>query len=242
MLIALPNPDGTFTGTLFFPFSGEPSFESIRTREDLLGFFEKTFPDVLPLMPDLGEEYFRNPTASLVTVRCWPWVYQHKAVLIGDAAHAVVPFYGQGMNAGFEDCVVLDALLEEYGDDWPRILDGYQQRRKPDADAIADLALQNFTEMRDKVAEPRFLLRKKVEAHIHRQYPDAWTPLYTMIAFTNVPYAQAQGIGKAQDRILDRIMALPDIEHTWQYLDYEPFLTQGAGSLPSPESLLGALP
>jgi kynurenine 3-monooxygenase len=226
MLIALPNPDGTFTCTLFFPFQGEPSFESIRTQEDLLRFFGQTFPDVLPLMPDLAEEYFSNPTASLVTVRCWPWVYPHKTVLIGDAAHAVVPFYGQGMNAGFEDCVVLDGLLAEYGDDWPGLLDAYQRSRKPDADAIAELALQNFVEMRDKVADPGFLLRKKIEAHIHRQHPDLWTPLYTMIAFTNTPYAEAQATGRQQDAIMDRIMALPDIEHTWQHLDYEPFLTQ----------------
>jgi kynurenine 3-monooxygenase len=153
-------------------------------------------------------------------------VYQHKAILIGDAAHAVVPFYGQGMNAGFEDCVVLDALLDEYSGNWPGLLDAYQRSRKPDADAIAELALQNFVEMRDKVADPGFLLRKKIEAHLHRQHPGLWTPLYTMIAFTNTPYAEALAMGRQQEAIMDRIMALPHIESTWQHLDYEPFLNE----------------
>ncbi len=226
MLIALPNPDGTFTCTLFFPFSGDPSFASIRTREDLLRFFRQNFPDVLPLMPDVAEEYFRNPLSSLVTVRCWPWVYQNRAILIGDAAHAVVPFYGQGMNAGFEDCVILDQLLGEHPGEWARIFDQYQRTRKPNADAIAELALQNFTEMRDKVADPAFLLRKKIEAHLHRHYPDLWTPLYTMIAFTNIPYAEAMALGRQQDRFMNSIMAIPDIHSQWPELDYESILKE----------------
>ncbi len=221
MLIALPNPDGTFTCTLFFPFDGDPSFDSIRTPEDFMKFFGETFPDILPLMPDVGAEYFRNPTSSLVTIRCYPWVYQnHKAALIGDAAHAIVPFFGQGMNAGFEDCVELDGLMERFGADWPTILESYQQSRKPNADAIADLALQNFVEMRDKVASPKFLLRKKIEAHIHRQHPDLWTPLYTLISFTNTPYAEALTLGQKQDQFMDKIMQIKDIENKWSELDY----------------------
>jgi kynurenine 3-monooxygenase len=238
MLIALPNPDGTFTCTLFFPFSGDPSFESIRTRKDLLRFFRQNFADVLPLMPDVAEEYFKNPLSSLVTVRCWPWVYQNRAILIGDAAHAVVPFYGQGMNAGFEDCVILDQLLEEHTGEWARIFDQYQQTRKPNADAIAQLALQNFTEMRDKVADPAFLLRKKIESHIHRHHPDLWTPLYTMIAFTNIPYAEALALGRKQDRVMDRIMAIPNIHSQWQKLDYESILKENMVHHATPQSIL----
>jgi kynurenine 3-monooxygenase len=221
MLIALPNPDGSFTCTLFFPFEGNPSFGSVRTKEELIRFFEATFPDILPLMPNVAEEFFQHPTSSLVTVRCYPWCYQDKAVLIGDAAHAIVPFFGQGMNAGFEDCVALNSIMNQHPDNWPAILDEYQKTRKSNADAIANLALQNFVEMRDKVADPKFLLRKKIEAHIHKQHPDLWTPLYTLIAFTNTPYSQAQAIGQQQDKIMDTIMQMPDIEQQWEFMDLE---------------------
>jgi kynurenine 3-monooxygenase len=224
MLIALPNPDGSFTCTLFFPFEGEVSFQKIRTQADVTRYFETYFPDILPLMPDVAEEYLQNPTSSLVTIRCYPWSYKDKAVIIGDAAHAIVPFYGQGMNAGFEDCVILDDLMEKHGDNWLQIMKEYQLQRVVNTEAIADLALQNFVEMRDYVADPKFLLRKKIEAHIHQLHPDLWTPLYTMIAFSHIPYAEALHLGKKQDAIMQQIMNTPHIEETWQDLDYKTML------------------
>ncbi len=226
MLIALPNPDKTFTCTLFFPWEGSPSFDEIQTPEQLTQFFTQNFPDILPLMPGLVEEYFAHPTSALLTVRCYPWTYKDKVALIGDAAHAIVPFFGQGMNCGFEDCTVLDALIEANGSDWSAILGAYEQARKPNADAIAELALQNFVEMRDKVADPKFLLRKKIDAHLHHLYPNQWVPLYTLISFTTTPYAEALAIGKRQDAILDKIMALPEIQLYWQTIDYQKFLME----------------
>jgi kynurenine 3-monooxygenase len=224
MLIALPNPDGSFTCTLFFPFEGEVSFEKIRSKSDVTRYFETYFPDILPLMPDVADEYLRNPTSSLVTIRCFPWSYKDKAVIIGDAAHAIVPFYGQGMNAGFEDCVILDDLMKTHNDNWPQILKEFQNQRFVNAEAIADLALRNFVEMRDYVADPKFLLRKKIEAHIHQLYPEMWTPLYTMIAFSHIPYAEALRLGQKQDAIMEQIMAMPQIEQNWQNQDYRAIL------------------
>jgi kynurenine 3-monooxygenase len=226
MLIALPNPDGSFTCTLFFPFEGEVSFEKIHTQADVIRYFETYFPDILPLMPGVAEEYLKNPTSSLVTIRCYPWTYKDKTAIIGDAAHAIVPFYGQGMNAGFEDCVILDDLMEKHNGNWRQLFEEYQQQRHPNAEAIADLALQNFVEMRDYVADPKFLLRKKIEAHLHQLYPHLWTPLYTMIAFSHIPYAEALRLGKKQDTIMQQIMAIPSIEEKWPQLDYQIFLQE----------------
>lgn len=206
MMIALPNLDGSFTCTLFFPYEGPLSFEAIKTEEDLLKFFNEVFPDAVPLMPTLVEDYFTNPIGSLVTVKCFPWAIEDDAVLIGDAAHAVVPFYGQGMNAGFEDCFVLNELMDKYGDDWKAIFDAFQHERKPNADAIADLAVMNFYEMRDKVADARFLLQKKIEAKINAAYPDKWIPLYTMVTFTELPYAHALKAGLEQEEIMKQVM------------------------------------
>ncbi|WP_299984222.1 NAD(P)/FAD-dependent oxidoreductase [uncultured Pontibacter sp.] len=206
MMIALPNIDGSFTCTLFFPYEGELSFESIKTDDDLLNFFLQTFPDAIPLMPDLAEDYFSNPIGSLVTVKCFPWSFEDKALLIGDACHAVVPFYGQGMNAGFEDITVLDQMLENFDGDWESLFKKFERKRKPDADAIADLAVMNFIEMRDKVADPRFLLRKKIEGKINQQYPDKWIPLYSMVTFTDLPYSYALETGREQDKIMKKVM------------------------------------
>jgi kynurenine 3-monooxygenase len=206
MMIALPNIDGSFTCTLFFPYEGELSFESIKTDDDLLNYFLQTFPDAVPLMPDLAEDYFSNPVGSLVTVKCFPWSYEDKALLIGDACHAVVPFYGQGMNAGFEDITVLDQMLEHFDGDWEKLFKKFERSRKPNADAIADLAVMNFIEMRDKVADPLFLLRKKIEGKINQQYPDKWIPLYSMVTFTDLPYSYALETGREQDKIMKKVM------------------------------------
>lgn len=225
MLIALPNLDGSFTGTLFFPFEGEPSFRHL----DATGFekfFEKVFPDAYRLIPDLRTQYDENPTSSLVTVRCFPW-HNHQTFLIGDAAHAIVPFYGQGMNAGFEDCRVLNDLLETHRDNLPGALAAFEHHRKPDTDAIAGLALENFVEMRDLVADPDFLLRKKIEAQIHDLYPDRWIPLYSMVTFhENIRYSEALEQGRKQKGVMDRVMAVPGIASIWQTSAFQPILRQ----------------
>jgi kynurenine 3-monooxygenase len=216
MLIALPNLDGSFTGTLFFPFEGELSFSKLDTREKVQSFFQLTFADIIPLIPDYVDQFFQNPTSSLVTVKCYPWVRDDKFALIGDAAHAIVPFFGQGMNCGFEDCAVLDRLIDQCREDWKNVLHQYQQLRKPDADAIAELALNNFIEMREKTADPKFLLQKKIEARLHEKYPDQWIPAYTQVTFSpHIRYSEALLNGQAQEMIMQEIMQLPDIEKRW---------------------------
>lgn len=210
MLIALPNTDGTFTCTLFLPFEGEISFEKLKTDADVTAFFKEHFPDAIPLMPTLLEDFFTNPTSSLVTVRVAPWHYKDKNALIGDAAHAIVPFYGQGMNAGFEDCTILCALMDKYGDDWATILDLYDKARKPNGDAVLDLALMNFIEMRDKVAEPSFLERKKIEKELAKRYPEQFVSVYEMVSFTHTPYSTAWSCIQAQDKLLGTIMSQGD--------------------------------
>jgi kynurenine 3-monooxygenase len=216
MLIALPNIDGSFTCTLFFPFEGDPSFASLNTTGKLLDFFEKTFTDAVPLMPTLGTDFFNNPTSSLVTVKCFPWIRSGKFALIGDAAHAIVPFFGQGMNCGFEDSSVLNGLMEKYGENWDDILSEYQSLRKPDADAIAELALNNFIEMRDKVADPKFLLQKKIEAKLHEKYPARWIPAYSQVTFSpQIRYSEALARGQKQEAVMKEIMTRTDIEEKW---------------------------
>ena len=215
MLMALANLDGGFTCTLFLPMTGENSFENIKDEKDLIKFFNDKFPDALPIMPTLTTDYFSNPTSSLTIVRCLPWVKNGKIALIGDAAHAIVPFYGEGMNCGFEDCLILYNLMGKYGADWDKILKDYETLRKPNADAIAELSLQNFIEMRDLVSDPRFLLRKKIEANIHQKYPSKWIPLYALVKFSNIPYKDALMEGKKQDDIMKKILALDNIESIW---------------------------
>ncbi len=221
MLIALPNPDGSFTLTLFFPFTGETSFETLSTKEKVTDFFKSVFPDAYALMPQLLEEFFQNPSSSLVTMRCYPWV-RNKTLLIGDAAHAIVPFYGQGMNAGFEDCRVLNQLLDQFADDWDQVLPSFQEIRKPNADAIAKLALHNFVEMRDLVNDADFILRKKIESKLHELFPEKWIPLYSMVTFhENIPYSVAYETGQKQKRIMEDVLKQLDIEKNWENLDFK---------------------
>ncbi|HRP61856.1 MAG TPA: FAD-dependent monooxygenase [Phycisphaerales bacterium] len=202
MMIALPNRDGSFTCTCFWPYQGQIGFDQIVSEADVVPFFQRFFPDAVPLMPTLAQDYMRNPTSSLVTVRCMPWHYRDKAVLVGDAAHAIVPFFGQGMNAAFEDCRILNGLIQSHAPRWDVILDTFTRVRKADADAIADMALSNFIEMRDKVGSKRFLLKKKTEHMLHRWFPSRFTPLYNLISFSNVPYAEAKRRGEKQDGLL----------------------------------------
>jgi kynurenine 3-monooxygenase len=227
MLIALPNLDGSFTCTLFFPFEGELSFSKLDTEEKVKTFFEKTFPDAIKLMPDYVHEFLHNPTSSLVTVKCFPWVRENKFALIGDAAHAIVPFFGQGMNCGFEDCIVLDELMENFGDDWNKILAAFQYRRKPDADAIAELALNNFIEMREKVADAKFLLQKKIERKLNEKYPGKWIPAYTQVTFSpQIRYSEALRNSEKQEKIMAEIMQIENIENIWESEEVEKKILQ----------------
>lgn len=210
MMIALPNIDGSFTCTLFFPFEGNPSFASLKTEEQVRAFFDEQFPDAVPLMPTLVDDFMNNPVSSLITTKIFPWKHEDKSCLIGDAAHAIVPFYGQGMNAGFEDCSVLESLMEEHGEDWATILASFEQQRKPNGDAVAELALNNFIEMRDKVSDPVFLERKKIEKELGRRFAGRFNSVYEMVSFSHTPYAYAMHCIKAQDILLGKILGEGD--------------------------------
>jgi kynurenine 3-monooxygenase len=199
MMIALPNPDGSFTCTLFWQFEGERSFATTRSNDQVRRFFEEEFPDAVPLMPDLLDDFNNNPTGSLVTIRCAPWFYQDKVALLGDAAHAVVPFYGQGMNAAFEDCVVLDQYLEEFPNERKTAFAQYFARRKENTDALADLAVANFIEMRDKTASRLFRAKKKLDHTLEGILPGIYLPLYAMVTFSRIPYAKAARRARFQD-------------------------------------------
>ena len=218
MLIALPNTDKSFTCTLFLPFEGAPSFDSIDHPERVEEFFQSTFADATDLITNLKKDYFSNPTSSLVTVKCYPWV-KNNCVLIGDASHAIVPFYGQGMNAGFEDCYVLNQLIDEHKENWEDILSSYQELRKVDADAISDLALHNFIEMRDLVADEKFLVQKKIERKLQENFPDKWLPLYSMVTFSDLRYSEALKIGRKQQMIMDEVMKREGILENWEQLN-----------------------
>ena len=210
MLIALPNSDKTFTCTLFFPFDGDPSFNSLDSKERVDEFFEKYFKDTKSLIPDLSEQFFKNPTSSLVTIKCEPW-NRNRSLIIGDSAHAIVPFYGQGMNSGFEDVRLFIELAEELKYDWDQVLPIYSKSRKKDADAISELALNNFLEMRDHVGDPDFLRKKKLESELQESFPNDWVPLYSMVTFSDTPYSQALELGKLQKLVIDEMI---DRDHT----------------------------
>lgn len=201
MMIALPNPDGSFTCTLFLDFVGERSFASLKSDDEIRRFIDSEFPDAVPLMPDLLKDFRENPTGSLVTVRCGPWHYKDKVALLGDAAHAVVPFYGQGMNAAFEDCVVFDECLKQSADVGGALRE-YSAHRKPNTDALADLAVQNFIEMRDKTASRVFRAKKKLDHALEAILPGVYQPLYGMVTFSRTPYAEAQRRATMQDRVV----------------------------------------
>jgi kynurenine 3-monooxygenase len=207
MLIALPNIDGTFACILFLPFDGADSFASLTGLEEVIRFFQSRFPDAIPLMPQLAENYFSNPTGAMVTIKCSPWHVDGKALLLGDAAHAIVPFFGQGLNCGFEDCTALVELLDRHGADWPRVFTEFENDRKRNTDAIADMAIENFIEMRDRVADPRFLFRKKVELALEAKYPQLFVPKYAMVTFHRIPYSVALARGAVQDRMLAELCA-----------------------------------
>ena len=210
MMIALPNPGGNFTCTLFMPFDGNPGIDQLKTPKEITDFFQLHFPDAMSLMPGLVDDYLNNPTGVLATMRCYPWVRGNNA-LMGDSAHAVVPFYGQGMNCSFEDCIVLDECIEELDGNWQAVLDTYQKLRKPNADAIAQLALQNFVEMRDLVGSDEFLYKKKIEHTLSEKYPDLFVSQYERVTFSTRDYAEALAYGELNDRVLEAI-----IQNKWE--------------------------
>jgi kynurenine 3-monooxygenase len=209
MLIALPNFDGTFTCTLFLPFQGPESFETLNSREAVDRFFQAYFPDARALIENLTDTFFTNPTGQMVTVKTSHWNLSGKALLLGDAAHAIVPFFGQGMNCGFEDLSVFDRMLSQshptHPIDWQKLFSDFSLQRKPDADCIADLAVENFSEMRDKVADPEFLADKKIEAILQREFPDDYVSRYSMVSFSRIPYRWAVAAGKVHARILSEL-------------------------------------
>jgi len=221
MLIAMPNLDGSFTCTLFLPFEGEVSFAGLINREQAKRFFTQYFPTVMQDIGNLTEDFFRNPTSAMVTMKCYPWTYWDKVALVGDSAHAILPFYGQGMNAGFEDIYVLNRLIGELGDDWETIFQRYQAERKPNADAIAELSYRNFIEMSSKTADPEFLLQKKIEKHFAAKHPDKWIPAYSRVTFSDRPYVEALALGDQQEAIMQEIMKLPQIEERWDSREVE---------------------
>lgn len=231
MLIALPNPDGSFTCTLFFPYEGEPSFASLPDVASARGFFEAQFPDALALMPDFDQEWQENPNASLVIIRCFPWSRNGKVGIMGDASHAIVPFYGQGMNSGFEDCTVMDEMLEHFGHNWQDLWDSFERQRKPDADAISELAMRNFVEMRDLTGDADFLLRKKIENRFSEKHPDKWQPLYSLVTFSHTRYSEALALGKKQDQLMEEIMRMPKIHQKWDSPEVEEKMLELAGKL-----------
>jgi kynurenine 3-monooxygenase len=216
MLIALPNIDGTFACILFLPFEGPHSFAGFTGHSDVWEFFKTHFPDAARLMPQLADNYFANPTGAMVTIKCSPWHVEGKSLLLGDAAHAIVPFFGQGLNCGFEDCTSLVELLDRHGADWARVFTAFEKARKINTDAIADMAIENFVEMRDRVADPRFLFRKKVELALEARYPRHFVPKYAMVTFHRIPYSLALARGAVQDRMLtelcDPIERLEDLD------------------------------
>ena len=205
MLIALPNRDGSFTCTLFLPFEGTPSFAGLKTEADVLPFFRTYFPDAVPLIPSLSQQFLEAPLGRMATVKASPWS-RGGALLIGDAAHAIVPFFGQGMNAGFEDVTLLAGMLSG---DWPADFARFGEARKPDTDAIADLAVENFVEMRDKVADPRFLRMREIEHQLQDRMRGRYLTRYQLVTFTRVPYRVALQAGEIQSRLLSDLAAQP---------------------------------
>ncbi len=205
MLIALPNVDGSFTVTLFLPLAGERSFAKLTDGTALHTFFAEQFGDALEWIPNLEQDFFNNPTGRMITVRCQPWHINDAALLLGDAAHAIVPFHGQGMNCGFEDCSTLNELLEHHAGNWPTLFAELEKARKPNCDAIADLSLENYIEMRSKVRDPHFLAKKQLGLHLEEAFPDLFIPRYSMVMFHRIPYAVAKERGKIQAEILDSL-------------------------------------
>jgi kynurenine 3-monooxygenase len=210
MLMALPNLNGSFTMTVYLPRSGDNGFEKIKNSEDVRAFFEKHYPDSREYMPEYASEFMENPQGRLGTVKVSSWVYKDKVALVGDAAHAIVPFFGQGMNCGMEDCFYLLSFLKKHSWDWEKAFEEYDRRQRPNGNAIADMALENFVEMKDKVGDAQFLLKKKIEHKIETTFPDLYRSRYGMVTYTLIPYSLAQKAGVIQDEILEELSSSID--------------------------------
>ncbi len=216
MLIALANEDGSFTCTLFMPHENHKyAFDKLKSKKQVDDFFKTVFPDFYDLIPNIADVWEDHPLSSLAIVRCFPWTHG-KTALMGDAAHATVPFYGQGMNCGFEDCSVMWELMQKHNENWTEIFKEYQVLRKPEGDSVQDLSLHNYHVMRDYVADPKFLLQKKFELRIQDLYPDKYTPLYSQVSFTTVPYSEAIKNGEKQDRLIKSIIEQNDISRAFE--------------------------
>ena len=231
MLMALPNPDKTFTCTLFGPYEGKDGLNHLTTDEAVQSFFERHFPDVLPFLPNLLDDWKTHPISSLVMTRCFPWNDGARVALMGDSAHAIVPFYGQGMNSGMEDCTVLDELLDEH-DNWEGIMTAYTALRKPAGDAIMELALQNYIEMRDLTGDAQFLKQKQLEGRLQRKHPDKWLPLYSQVTFSHTPYHEALDRGRRQQRVMEQVMADPQ---RWNHFEDDAWMTAALEALAQTE-------
>jgi kynurenine 3-monooxygenase len=229
MLIAFPNRDGTTTCTLHMPLEGDISHASLRDARDVERVFAESFSDVRWAIPDLAAQYFENPVVPMVTIKCAPWSIEDKALLIGDAAHSIWPSYGQGANSAFEDCAVLDAWLERSPDDAREAFIAFERERKPSTDAMADLSIEHFLELRDLVGDPSFLLRKKIERAMSRLFPLAYQPLYSLVSFTHTPYADALALDRRQRKIVDELMAIDGIEERLETPDVARLMEQMLG-------------
>ena len=208
MFMTLANLKGSFTGTLYLPKdsnSGKPNFEELKNKNDVKGFFQNYFSDTLGVLPDLEEDFFANPVGTLGTVKCYPWNLQDKVLLVGDAAHAIVPFFGQGMNCGFEDCTVLDDLISKNQNDWKSVFQQFTDDRVKHANAIADMALENFHEMKDKVGDPDFLLKKQIENKLEQTFPKLFRSRYAMVTYSLIGYAHAYQLGIIQKKLIDEL-------------------------------------
>ncbi len=214
MVIALPNLDGSFTLTMFHPYEGEAGFNTLNSKEKLKTFFEKYYPSLLPYIPHLYEEYFENPVGTLGTIKCYPWQAYGKTLIMGDASHAIVPFYGQGMNSSLEDVRIFDEVIEEYGTDWSKVFSTFQDKRKTNADAIADLAIDNFSEMRDHVDDVAFMRKRKIEMQLEQAFPDYYSK-YSLVTFQpKLSYEQAMKQGRKQDQLLLQMCADDNFDKT----------------------------
>jgi len=204
-LMALPNVDGSFTMTLYLQNEGDPCFKNIKTKDDVKELFEKDFKDSIALMPEYLDDFFRNTTGNLATVRCFPWVYKDVALLLGDAAHGIVPFFGQGMNSGFSDCFILGNLIDHHND-WDHIFQEFYLAQKKNGDAIADMAIENYMEMSDKTADPKFLLKKEAERILGSEFSKNYISRYSMVVHSLTPYHVAKEVGKVQESILNELV------------------------------------
>ncbi|MCL9683411.1 FAD-dependent oxidoreductase [Legionella maioricensis] len=221
MLLGNPNPDDSITGSLFLAHEGKDSFAFLDNEERLVTFFQKEFPDAYSAMPNLISEFFENPTGNMSTITCSPWYYRDECLLIGDAAHGVIPFFGQGMNSAFEDCRILDELLEQYKDDWSIVMPVFYEQRKINTDAVAQMSMDNYYEIHSDIRNPKFILRKQVERELMHRYPNQYVSKHVLVMFTNTPYAQAMAQGEVQSTLLDQICySINDIkEVNWQEID-----------------------